>query len=176
VKLVKISLLFLIPVLLLGAVVAYATHSVPYRLYVIHTGSMSPTIPPESVAVVRVGEYHVGQVITFNTFNGVVTHRLVSVKDGMMTTKGDANATVDPWKLPTSNIIGQVVTAPKKLGYWMEYLKNPLGLASLLLAVVASWQIWSLANLDGRASTRRRSVGGRPAPRHRIRSAGGVPG
>lgn len=137
---------------------AYATHSVPYRGYIIHTGSMTPTIPPESVVIVRTGEYHVGQVISFNTYNGVTTHRLVSVKDGMITTKGDANPTADPWKLPTSNIIGQVVAAPKRVGFFLEYLRNPAGAASLVLLFLLVWQIWGLTTEAAVALDRKEDV------------------
>jgi signal peptidase len=119
----------------------------PYRIYIVHTGSMSPTIPSTSAVIVRAHEYHVGQPISFYEQGTVITHRLVRINaDGTIDTKGDANATDDPWHVPTSAIIGGVVAAPPQLGYWLQYLRNPFGLASILLSLIACWLIWSFGS------------------------------
>jgi signal peptidase len=129
-----------------GAFAMYETGNLPYRVYVVHTGSMYPTIPPESAVVVREGDYRVGQVVSFVEHGNVVSHRLLAIHpDGTITTKGDANATADPWHVPVSNIIGGVVAAPRHLGYLLTYLKLPTGAASIVLALVCLWQIWGLA-------------------------------
>jgi signal peptidase len=141
--------LFAAGFLILAAFAVVATHALPYRVYVVHTGSMSPTIPSTSAVVVRVGEYHVGQVVSFETPDGVVTHRLKAIRsDGVITTKGDANATADPYELTTKAIVGQVVASPRMVGYWLVFLKNPLGLATVLLGALVLWQLWSLASAD----------------------------
>jgi signal peptidase I len=162
-KLLKISLLLLVPLLLLASFVVLATGAASYRVYVIHTGSMGPNIPSGSAVLVHEGHYHVGQVITFTEDGLTVTHRLVSVNaSGMITTKGDGNATNDPWHVPKSQIIGGVVVAPRYVGYWIRYLNNPLGLASVLLAALALWQIWALTSReDPHAKARRRPAHGR---------------
>ncbi len=131
----------------------YETGHLPYRVYVVHTGSMYPTIPPESAVVVREDEYEVGQVISFSVHGEVISHRLVAINpDGTTTTKGDANRTADPWHVPVSNIIGGVVAAPRHLGYLLTYVKTPQGCGSILIALFCLWQIWALSAelvLDG---------------------------
>ncbi len=120
----------------------------PYRVYIVHTGSMSPTIPAESAVVVREHEYHVGEVISFVEHGNVVSHRLMAINpNGTITTKGDANRTADPWHVPTSAVIGGVVAAPRKLGYLLTYVRSPQGAASILLALLCLWQIWALAGI-----------------------------
>jgi len=117
----------------------------PYRVYVVRTGSMIPTIPPKSAVIVEKGVYRVGHVISFESPNGVVTHRLVKRQaGGTLVTKGDANRTVDPGSLPPSQVIGGVVGAPRMLGYWLMYFRNPAGLASLFMTIVCVWLIHSL--------------------------------
>jgi len=116
---------------------------------------MKPTIPPKSAVVVKKGEYRLGQVVAFDTPYGVVTHRLVKVNpDGTLGTKGDANQTVDPRSLPRDKVIGGVVAAPKSLGYWLVYIKNPAGFASIVLTIVLLWLAYSvtmdLANAEPR--------------------------
>ncbi|HEY2480310.1 MAG TPA: signal peptidase I [Solirubrobacterales bacterium] len=142
-----VSVLAALFLLLAGsAFVMRETGSLPYRVYVVHTGSMIPTIPPESAVIVREGEYHVGEVVSFLEHGDVVSHRLMAISpDGRITTKGDANRTADPWHVPTSNIIGGVVAAPKHLGYLLTYLRYPAGAASILLGLLCLWQVWALA-------------------------------
>jgi signal peptidase len=138
-----LTLALLVPV---TALVLYETGNLPYKVYVVHTGSMTPTIPPKSAVVIHEHEYHVGQVVSFVEHGNVVTHRLVSINpNGTINTKGDANKTADPWHVPTSNIIGGVVAAPHLVGYLLTYVKTPQGLASILLGALCLWQIWSLA-------------------------------
>jgi len=162
VKFLKTFLMLLVPLLLLASFAVLATGVAPYKVYVIHTGSMSPNIPSGSAVLVHEGHYRVGQVITFTEGGLTVTHRLVAInKEGLVTTKGDANPTNDPWHFPKSQIIGGVVVAPRYVGYWITYFRNPLGLVSVLLAAVALWQIWTL----GDASEAESSPASRPSRR-----------
>jgi signal peptidase I len=116
-------------------------------LFVVHTGSMTPTIPIKSAVLVEKGSYHVGQVISFREDGAVVTHRFVGLNvDGTLITKGDGNTTVDPWKTTRAEVIGGVVAAPRELGYWLMYFKNPAGVGSLVGCVICTSLIWSIAN------------------------------
>jgi signal peptidase I len=140
---VVLALVLLVSV---AAAVLYASGGLPYRLYVVHTGSMSPKIPPESAVVVREGRFRVGDVISFTEHGTVVTHRLISINsDGTITTKGDANRTADPWRVPVADIVGRVVAVPHRLGYLLMYLRTPQGCASFVVALLCLWQIWALA-------------------------------
>jgi signal peptidase len=164
VKLLKIFFVLVVPLLLLTCFVVLATGATPYKVYVIHTGSMSPTIPSGSAVLVHEGHYRVGQVVTFTEDGLTVTHRLVSISSsGLTTTKGDANTTADPWHVPTKQIVGGVVFAPRYVGYVIIYLKNPLGLVSVLIALLTLWQVWSLTGTYT------------PAAKHSEASASGEP-
>ena len=132
-----------LPVLLLVAIGFVML--LPYRVFVVRTGSMRPAIPPKSAVVVQEHHFAPGEVISFYHRGEVVTHRFVGRSaDGGIRTKGDANATADPWTIRAHDVIGRVVAAPRGLGYWLVYLKNPAGAASVLLAALCFWQIWSL--------------------------------
>jgi signal peptidase len=116
-----------------------------HQFYAVATGSMSPTIPPKSLVVVDPGRYTLGEPITFTHKGAVITHRYVGVNvDGTLVTKGDANATVDPFTVPPADVLGGVVASPAQLGYWLMYLKNPWGLASLVLFALLTYQVWVL--------------------------------
>jgi signal peptidase I len=168
----KLFLMLLMPLLALAVFVVVATGAVPYKVYVVHTGSMTPAIPPKSAVVVQTHEYHIGEPVSFYLNGSVITHRLVAINsDGTVDTKGDANATVDPWHVATSAIIGQVVAAPAELGYWLMYFKNPVGLASILVSALACWQIWSFVGKDELLATTRQYQHRRGVGRFRMRPA-----
>ncbi|QNE46561.1 signal peptidase I [Glaciihabitans sp. INWT7] len=169
-KRLRLALACVIPLLVAVAFVLAATGALPYKLYVVHTGSMSPTIPSRSAVIVREHQYRVGQPIAFLADGTVITHRLMSINaDGTITTKGDANETPDPWQVRTGAIIGGVVASPPELGYWLTYLKNPLGLASILASAVLLWQIWSLTGAAAQDSPSASSSAGRSPARTRHR-------
>ncbi|MGO4600697.1 signal peptidase I [Terrabacter sp. 2YAF2] len=129
-----------------------------YQAFVIRTGSMSPTIPPQSLVVVRTGEYSVGQVVSFVKDGSVVSHRIVRQNpDGGFTTQGDANRTADPTPVQPSQVIGGVVSHVDRLGFWVVYLSRPLTLASLAMLGVFLWAVLPL--LFGRDEDEARDPG-----------------
>src|SRR4051812_24108982 len=108
---------------LIGAIALVLTS--PYRLYVVRTGSMTPTIPVASAVLVNPHQApRPNNVITFQDKGKVTTHRLIRIKrDGMLVTKGDANRTPDPWKLTRANLIGTVTYHLPMLGFLLVFLK-----------------------------------------------------
>lgn len=139
-KLITNAVVALACLVLMVPAALVATGRLPLRIYVVRTGSMAPTIQPNSAVVVRAGVYKVGQAITFKTQDGLVTHRLVEQRpDGMLVTKGDANETADPGLTSPADVIGGVVASPPLLGRALVYLKNPVGLASIFLAIAVAW-------------------------------------
>ena len=144
-RIAKDALLLLVCLALVVPAALLASGKLPYQVYIVHTGSMTPTIPSKSAVLVKKGAYHLGQVISFRTQNGVVTHRLVKRgADGSLVTKGDANRTADPGSLRPAQVIGGVLAAPRALGYWLQYLKNPAGIGSLAMTIVCFWFAYSI--------------------------------
>lgn len=139
--------LLAVAVLTMATAVLYVAGVIPYRVFIVHTGSMEPTIPSGSAVIVRTGQYHVGQPVTFNLYRTTVTHRLVNVDQyGNITTKGDANSTNDPQHPPKINIVGGVVAAPRHAGWWLYYVgRTPTGALSILLFISCFWQANRLA-------------------------------
>lgn len=140
-----------------------------YQAFVIRTGSMKPTIPPQSLVIVRTGEYEVGQVASFIKDGAVVSHRITGQNpDGSYTTQGDANAAADASPLEPAQIIGGVVSHVDRLGFWVIYLRNPLTLASLAMLGVFLWAalplLFGTPATAGATDRRPRGSGeGRPA-------------
>ena len=120
-----------------------------YRLYILHTGSMSPTLRSGDVVLDAPSPQavHAGELVTFAFHSGpdsVVTHRVASTANGVVRTKGDANRTVDPWTLHLSQIVGTVVVRLPDAGYALVFLKQPTGLAAILTVSIGLALLWQL--------------------------------
>jgi signal peptidase I len=118
----------------------------PYELFVVRTGSMSPTIPPTSAVLVDPSHRPTRRdVITFTDRGKTTTHRLLGVRrDGTLITKGDANDDPDPWRITSANVRATVIGSLDKAGWAIVFLRQPTGLLSIVCAAVAVWLAWSI--------------------------------
>lgn len=130
-----------------------------YRTLTVLSGSMTPGIPVGAVIVdtpERPDQLTVGQVITYQIPVGdhrVESHRVVKVLQGgshpVFQTKGDANATADPW---TAKVTGSTVWRLRAVvpyaGWVIIDLRRPvvhnvlIWVVPGLLALVWLAQIW----------------------------------
>lgn len=87
------------------------------------------------IFMVKAREYKIGDVITFDSGGSVpTTHRIVGVDEDGFITKGDFNTTQDAEKVREEQIIGKVFLEIPGVGYFVHWMKTPLG--SMLLVVV----------------------------------------
>lgn len=124
-------------------------------LIMFKTGSMSPTIPTGSLALVReipASDIRVGDVVTVDRPGQLpVTHRVTSVTgDGTgdsaqrtITLKGDANASADPAPYLVSTVRVVLASVPG-LAYVVVWLSNPWVLGGLTLgcSFLVMWAFW----------------------------------
>jgi signal peptidase len=117
-----------------------------YERYVISGGSMGGALPRGSIAYeerVPTVDLRPGDVITYTPPGHAsrVTHRVVSIRDGVLRTRGDANTAPDPWTFRLSGREQAVVRFQVPLaGYafaalgirWVRMLA--IGLPALLVA------------------------------------------
>jgi signal peptidase len=120
-----------------------------YRVLTVLSGSMEPAIHTGSVVVVApTTDYKIGEVITFGEIGKdkiPVTHRIKDIKiidsKSVYITKGDANNAEDGSEIPQSEIKGRVLFAIPFLGYALNFVKQPIGFA-LVIIVPAILIIW----------------------------------
>ncbi len=130
---------------ILGVFVIFSFMPFPgnYKLFVVQSGSMEPTIHTGSLIFVKpFGDYGIGDVVTRTTIDPkvTITHRIVKKeeKDGQtfFDTKGDANNAQDNANFSRDKIIGRELVAIPFLGYPVGYAKTTPGL--ILLIIVPS--------------------------------------
>ncbi len=140
--------------------------TLPFQLFAVRTGSMSPTFGPRALVVVHVSDFVQGQPITFTHAGDVITHRYMSMNpDGTILTQGDANETPDPWTVRPDDVVGGVVLTAPGLGYWLVYLKSAVGSGSVIFAVIGLCLLWPLGReLDAARDAARAEPAVLPAP------------
>jgi signal peptidase len=135
----------------------------PFQTFSVLSGSMQPTIPTGSVVVVTrvaAGDVKVGDVITFQPpgRTNFVTHRVQTLDDSsglpVVTTKGDANAAADPWKLTLRGSGWRYWFTIPFAGYVLAAAQSSLGrLALILLPGLGLAVIYVLEELRPRRRT-----------------------
>lgn len=140
-------------VVMLGAAVAAGVqlHRAGYRAYIVHTGSMTGSYDTGDLVFDKPGSpttrYHVGQVISYphaSPEGALVTHRIVSVQDGVIRTKGDANKVADTWTTRPDQVKGVVTASLPKGGYAVYFFKQPAGDAAAMTGVLALILLYGL--------------------------------
>jgi signal peptidase len=112
------------------------------QILAVMSGSMEPTINVGGIVGVRpfpANELQVGDIITFtnpSTPDVPITHRVMTVENRggqtLLTTKGDANDSVDAFTTATSRSVGKVEFTLPWLGYLMFWLSTPLAKVGIL--------------------------------------------
>ncbi|MBE6543942.1 MAG: signal peptidase I [Ruminococcaceae bacterium] len=95
---------------------------------VVLSGSMEPELSVDDLIIVKSQEnYSINDVVVFQSHGSLVVHRIISIEEGMVTTKGDANNTSDePIKI--EEIKGIVVKSIPYVGGFVSFLKSPIGI------------------------------------------------
>jgi len=149
-----VTLLVVVAVLLFaGLVLGPRTGS--YQTTTMLTGSMAPAIPQGALLLdvpVPLAEVRAGDVVTFEApveGRPVVSHRVVAVEthEGRpaLRTKGDANASVDPWlAVPGDDTAWVVRAAVPGAGTAVRWLREPARRTALAVGAPALLAVWGL--------------------------------
>jgi signal peptidase I len=147
---------------ILGVITAVVFH---VTLIMFKTGSMAPTIPAGSLAVVHeipASEIRVGDIVTVDREGQLpVTHRVTSVQGSgdtrTITLRGDANPTDDiaPYVVSQVRIVWLAIPGWASVVVWFS---NPVVLGALTLGATAlvTWAFWPRDEHRGRRRAGRR--------------------
>lgn len=129
------------------------------NLIMFKTGSMSPTIPAGSVALVKeipASKIEIGDIVTVDIEGHLpITHRVTSVAPGpnpeqrIITMRGDANETDDaaPYTVSTVRI---VLGSVPELAKFIVWISHPIALASITVgaSLIVTWAFWPRRRQD----------------------------
>jgi signal peptidase len=134
-------------------------------LILFKTGSMSPTIPAGSVALVRqvpADEVRVGDVVTVDRTGQLpITHRIVAVAaaangEVSLTLRGDANRQDDPAPYLVTHVRLVLLSVPQAAPL-IVFISNPLVLGGVAVgaSILVGWAFWPRQRARPSASGRR---------------------
>lgn len=107
-----------------------------YGASVVLSGSMEPTLSVGDLLIVRQEESYVpGDVVVYQTGRMAVVHRIVSIDEETVVTKGDANNAPDE-PFPADALKGKVIKRLPLVGYPVWALKSPIGVICTIAAAV----------------------------------------
>jgi signal peptidase I len=117
------------------------------RWFVVQTPSMGTTAPVGTLLLttpVLLEDVQVGDVVSFTpstTPDETYTHRVIAVDADGLTTQGDINGAVDPWKTDQTHLIGEATTILPGFGWLAKGL--PLFLAGTVIVMILTRLIGS---------------------------------
>jgi signal peptidase len=121
-----------------------------YTPVVVLSGSMEPTIKEKSIiyySKVDTSTLKEKDIITFKKDKDLVTHRIVSITDDEIYTKGDANNTNDPGHITKSDVIGKIgLFSIPFVGFYIWYVNSNM-LLSIITAVLILLSEFFLTNM-----------------------------
>jgi len=101
-----------------------------YKIYIVQSGSMEPSITTGGIVAVKpVVEYKAGDVITF----GPVAKGKSPTTQPVYITKGDANEESDTREVLARDVMGKVLFDVPFFGYALAAAKTPAGFAVLII-------------------------------------------
>ncbi len=96
-----------------------------YSVFTVATGSMEPTISQNDIVIVKkTNDIKVDDIVTYEKDGDYITHRVISMSDDTLVTKGDANNTNDI-SVPRSSLVGKVINIFEHGGIWQKIFTTP---------------------------------------------------
>lgn len=116
-----------------------------FGFYIVKTGSMAPAINPGDVifTVPPGNQVRPGEVITFQPENKVlVTHRVLSVENGQIQTRGDANQDPDGSRISLSQVMGRYLFKIPAIGQITALLHTRMGWFMIVIVPSILLVLW----------------------------------
>lgn len=107
-----------------------------YTIFQVITGSMSDTINPQDIVIVKLtDDIKTNDIITFRVGDDFVTHRIIGTEGDKIITRGDANNSQDA-PITKDVIVGKVVFIINNVAIWISVIKEPIVIAAIIVTII----------------------------------------
>ena len=107
-----------------------------YTIFQVITGSMSNTINPQDIVIVKLtDDVKTHDIITFRVGDDFVTHRIIGNEEDKIITRGDANNSQDA-PITKDQIVGKVVFIISNVAIWINVIKEPVVIAAIIISII----------------------------------------
>lgn len=108
-----------------------------YTIFQVITGSMSDTINPQDIVIVKLtDDIKTNDIITFRVGEDFVTHRVIGNEGDKIITRGDANNSQDA-PITKDVIVGKVVFIINNVAIWLSVIKEPIVIVAIIFSIIA---------------------------------------
>ena len=116
---------------------------------IVISGSMQPSIMAGDLLVIHEQEdYEKRDIVTYRSNGRLITHRIIEIDTEQALMRGDANnVTDDP--VPLEDIEGKVLFRIPMAGNFILFLKTPMGMLLMILAIIAIYILFELPGIIG---------------------------
>ena len=112
-----------------------------YGMAVVLSGSMEPALSVNDLIVAKeTEEYAVGDMVVFQDGDSVVVHRVVTLDEETVQTRGDANNVADA-PISRELVKGKVIAYIPAAGHVVNFLRTPVGIFAVLAAAVVLMEL-----------------------------------
>lgn len=117
--------------------------AIGYQPFIVTSGSMEPAIHTGSLTFINTKydyeDLQVGDVIAYDAGDEkYVTHRILSIQNGLLETKGDSNDVSDGFSTSEENFAGYTTSVSiPNVGYLISFLQTKKGIIVAVTLVVA---------------------------------------
>lgn len=110
-----------------------------YTAFKVVSGSMSDTINVGDIVIVKIKDeqeqFAENDIIVFKQDDYIITHRIISIEQNKITTKGDANNTEDK-TINKEQIIGKVTNVITSFETWKKVFASPEVFISIIVTII----------------------------------------
>lgn len=119
-----------------------------YTVFQVITGSMSNTINPQDIVIVKLtDDVKTNDIITFKVGNDFVTHRIIGLEENKIITRGDANNAQDA-PITKEVIVGKVIFIVSNVAVWLRVIKEPIVIVAIIITLITLKLIFKKTNED----------------------------
>jgi len=112
-----------------------------YGAAVVLSGSMEPELSTGDLIIVKeTADVKLKDIVVFQDGRSLVVHRIVSISEDDVVTKGDAN-NVDDQPIELADVKGKVVFSVPAIGTLVNLFKTPIGVLLTIIIAVALIEI-----------------------------------
>ncbi len=120
-----------------------------YDIRLVRSESMKPAINMGDMIITGPmgGEVQEGTIVTYQRGEELITHRVLSVEDETLITKGDATEDPDPWPVTISDVQGVYLFKIPYIGYLADFVRTRLGWFLVIIlpaAALVAFLIWDI--------------------------------
>lgn len=150
-KIVKTALIIVKNICLAALITLVASFAMGYKFLNILTGSMTPTLPVDTVVMVKhvpIEDVEVGDIVTFKAGENNVTHRVVEKqvygKKVTLKTQGDAKENLGTRETVTeNNFVGVVICHFPYLGVLLDLIRDNIIIITVCIVLAMFIVVYS---------------------------------